>query len=383
MNVLSAAAALTCEIAIRWRRQMTAQLRVPDDGRRVDGRRAWPPVARVGVRTLAAALVLAFGVPGAAAAASDVVVMTSGDRLVGEIKKVEKDVLTLSTDYSDSDFKIKWDKVASIQSDRQFLLETFAGRRLSGSLKPEAEKKATVQVADTSIALPEISAVQPFERTFLSRFDAGFDLGYSMTRANSAKQFSFGGSLSYRDRHHVDSLFVNVFRSSQSNAPATKRWDLGNDFRRLLGDRWYVNTTQDFLNSDEQQLRLRTTIGGGGGRYLLRSSSQYLALGGGLAWTNERYTDAAAPTKDSGEAYAGTEFMTERLKFVDLLTRFTYYPSLTIDNRYRLTYKLNFDFNLPGDWYWRISYFDNYDSLPPTDTAKNDYGWSNAFGLKF
>ena len=222
-----------------------------------------------------------------------------------------------------------------------------------------------------------------FAFAFLSRYESDFDLGYSMTRANSAKQFSFGGSLSYRDQHHVDSLFVNVFRSSQSNAPDTNRWDLGNDFRRLLGDRWYVNTTQDFLNSDEQQLQLRTTIGGGGGRYLLRSSLQYLALGGGLAWTNERYTDAAAPTKDSGEAYAGTEFMTERLKFVDLLTRFTYYPSLTIDSRYRLTYKLNFDFNLPGDWYWRISYFDNYDSLPPTDTAKNDYGWSNAFGLKF
>jgi putative salt-induced outer membrane protein YdiY len=337
----------------------------------------------VGVRTLAAVLTLAFGVPGAASAASDIVITTTGDRLVGEIKKVEKDVLTLSTDYSDSDFKIKWDKIVSIQSDRQFLLETFAGKRIAGTLKPEGDKKATVQVADTSVTLPEISAVQPFERSFVSRFDAGFDLGYSKTRANDATQFSFGGNLSYRDQHHLDSLFVNVFRSSQSNAPDTNRWDLGNDFRRLLGDRWYVNTTQDLLNSDEQQLQLRTTLGGGGGRYLLRSASQYLALGGGLAWTNERYTDSAAPTTDSGEAYAGTEFMTERLKVVDVLTRFTWYPSLTIDSRYRINYKLNFDFNLPGDWYWRIGYFDNYDSLPPTATAKNDYGWSNAFGLKF
>ena len=32
-------------------------------------------------------------------------------------------------------------------------------------------------------------------------------------------------------------------------------------------------------------------MGGGGGRYLMRSSSQHLALGGGLAWTNEDYTD--------------------------------------------------------------------------------------------
>ncbi len=166
------------------------------------------------------------------------------------------------------------------------------------------------------------------------------------------------------------SLFANVFRSSQENAPETQRWDLGNDFRRFLGTRWYVNTTQDFLNSEEQGLDLRTTIGGGGGRYLLRSSSQYLALGGGLAWTNENYTDPTLPTKDSAEAYLGTEFMTEKLKITDLITRFTYYPSLTISDRYRLTYRFDLDFNLPGDWYFRIGLFDNYDSKPPEGFSK-------------
>ncbi len=335
------------------------------------------------LRVLTGALVLLFGTAGASFAASDVIVTTTGDRLVGEIKKVEKDVLTFSTDYSDSDFKIKWEKVATIQSDRQFLVETFNGKRVAGPLKPDDEKKAVVQVATVSVPLPEVAAAQPFEQSFLARFDAGFDLGYSMTRANSARQFSLGGTLWYRDQHNVDSLFTNVFRSSQENAPETNRWELGNDFRRLLGERWYANTTQEFLGSDEQQINLRTTIGGGGGRYLLRSSSQYLALGGGLAWTNEQYTDAAIPTKDSAEAYAGTEFMTERLKVVDVLTRFTWYPSLTIDGRYRLNYKLNVDANLPGDWYWRVSFFDNYDSLPPAQISKNDYGWSNAFGLKF
>ncbi len=148
----------------------------------------------------------------------------------------------------------------------------------------------------------------------------------------------------------------------RTTLPRPQRWDLGNDFRRLLGTRWYVNTTQDFLNSEEQGLDLRTTIGGGGGRYLLRSSSQYLALGGGLAWTNENYTDPALPTKDSAEAYFGTEFMTEKLKITDLITRFTYYPSLTISDRYRLTYRFDLDFNLPGDWYFRFGLFDNYDS---------------------
>ncbi len=124
-----------------------------------------------------------------------------------------------------------------------------------------------------------------------SRFDVGFDFGYSLTKANSAKQLSLGGTMSYRSERNVDTLDANAFKNSQEDAPTTSRWDLANDFRHLLGTCWDVNTTQDFLNSEEQGLDLRTTIGGGGGRYLLRAASQYLALGGGLAWTNENYSD--------------------------------------------------------------------------------------------
>ena len=173
-------------------------------------------------------------------------------------------------------------KIASIESSRQFVIETFDGQRLSGSLKPDPDKKPLVQVAATSVKLPDVSTVQPFERKFLARFDAGLDFGYSMTRTNSATQLSLASNLSYRDEHYVDVLFANIFRSSQDNAPNTQRWDLSNDFRRLLGSRWYVNTTQDFLNSEELGLDLRTTFGGGGGRYLLRSSRN--TWRSGAAW---------------------------------------------------------------------------------------------------
>ena len=318
-----------------------------------------------------------------ASGATDVVTMTTGERLVGEIKKLEKDVLTLETTFSDSDFKIEWEKIASLESDREFLIETFDGKRLSGTLKVDPAQKGNVLVGTVSVPLPQLAAMVPYERSFWSRFDAGFDFGYSMTQANSAKQLTVGGTLMYRDRQVVDTALGNAFKSAQSNASDTQRWDFGNDFRYLLGDRWYANTSQDFLNSDEQGLDLRTTIGGGGGRYLLRSSSQYLAVGGGLAWTREDYTDPAIETKDSGEAYIGTEFMTEKLKIADLVTRFNYYPSLTIDNRYRINYTFDLDFNLPGDWYIRVSLFENYDSKPPSGLSKNDYGWSNAFGFKF
>ena len=89
------------------------------------------------------------------------------------------------------------------------------------------------------------------------------------------------------------------------------------------------------------------------------------------------------PTKNSAEAFIGTGFMTEKLKCADLLNRFTLYPSLTISGRYRANYSFDLDFNLPGDWYFRIGLFDNFDSKPPAGLSRNDDGWSNSFGLKF
>ena len=140
--------------------------------------------------------------------------------------------------------------------------------------------------------------MQPFERTFWARFDAGLDFGYSMTTTNSAKQLSLGGNLAYRDEQQSRRPVRQCLQELAGRTrPTTQRWDLSNDFRRLLGTRWYVNTTQDFLNSEEQGLDLRTTIGGGGGRYLLRSASQYLALGAGWRGPTRTTSTRRCPTR--------------------------------------------------------------------------------------
>ena len=131
----------------------------------------------------------------AAFAQTDTVTMATGEKIVGEIKKVEKDMLTISTPYSDADFKIEWEQVASIDSTRQFLIETFDGRRVSGSVTTDVANKA-VQVGGVTIALADVSVMQPFERSFWSRFETGADFGYSMTQANDATQLTLGGNLS-------------------------------------------------------------------------------------------------------------------------------------------------------------------------------------------
>src|SRR6186713_1605329 len=130
---------------------------------------------RTAVTAAAIAGVMGHGgtVCAAQGAPQDVVITVTGDKLIGEIIRVDKDVLTFSTGYSDVDFKIEWDKIASIESTRQFLVETFDGKRLSGSLVLDPKTKGAVQIAGTSVPLADVSAIQPIERKFWSRFDSG------------------------------------------------------------------------------------------------------------------------------------------------------------------------------------------------------------------
>lgn len=314
--------------------------------------------------------------------AADVIVLSNGDQMRGEIKELTKKVVVISTDYSDEDFRIKWEKVARIESDRTFLVEKFSGDRLAGSIKPDAAPNAAV-VGGEKVALSDFAYVRPFEQTFWSRMDAGFDFGYSMTKANGVKQLTGAANIAYTGERSLVTLSSNIFFNEQTNAPRTRRWELIPNYRHLLGRSWYADVRADFYSSQEQQLSLRYTQAAGIGRYLLRSPDQHLAVGAGLAFTSESYLDPNVPRQNSGEIYSGVDYLTEKLRFADLVTSFIIYPSFTIPGRYRINFKTDLDFNLPGDWYFRIGYYNNFDSAPPNSLPRNDYGWRNSIGYKF
>jgi hypothetical protein len=49
-------------------------------------------------------------------------ILKNGNIIVGEFKDMDKGVLTIETDYSDSDFKIEWEGIKEIYSKTKFLI---------------------------------------------------------------------------------------------------------------------------------------------------------------------------------------------------------------------------------------------------------------------
>ena len=75
---------------------------------------------------------------------NDTLILSNGNIIVGEFKRMDKSIITFKTKYSDSDFKIKWHKVLEIQSDRIFIISLDDGTRLSSSIHSSKINKGKV-----------------------------------------------------------------------------------------------------------------------------------------------------------------------------------------------------------------------------------------------
>ena len=110
----------------------------------------WPPRLCL---WLGVAGVVLLGTPAVLfAQKTDVVILRNGDRLTGEIKKLERGKLKYKTDDM-SDVYIEWDKVKSLTTNNTLEVELRTGEKYYGVLQQAAEA-GTIEVvtpADTTV----------------------------------------------------------------------------------------------------------------------------------------------------------------------------------------------------------------------------------------
>ena len=129
----------------------------------------------------------------------DSLVFKNNNYMTGEIKSMNKGVLSIETDYSKSDFTIEWVEVKEIYTKTSFMLTQSDGDRLSGTLQSvNANQVNVVGDAGTSTSeLNDIVLLKSVSEKFWDRFHAAISLGLSVTRAQSLKQFTSRSSVGY------------------------------------------------------------------------------------------------------------------------------------------------------------------------------------------
>jgi putative salt-induced outer membrane protein YdiY len=346
---------------------------------------------RIAIATIAALLML---VPATLAKRKDdVVVMKNGDRFTGEIKRLEEGKLIFSASYMASDVVLDWTKVERLESKDEFNVYLTSGGVHTGviqktSATDDAVRSFTIQAgnSDVQVHRDEVIVVRPIEDTAWKQLTGSIDYGYNFTGGpNATTQSSLSGAMAYRvERWSMELNGSSVF-NGQSEGATTGRNTFSLLSSRKLSDRWYTGTLAELLNSQQQDLTLRATLGGGLGRVLLRSERTSLRLLSGMLFNRERYSSNAdgAPQANNAEALFYMQYAMYRFKKFDLDAVLYAYPSLTNHGRIRTGLQTALGIELFRNFKWKFSLYENFDSRPPVNAPKNDFGTGTSVGWTF
>lgn len=315
---------------------------------------------------------------------TDSLTLKNGDKLIGEIKEMNKGVLIMETDYSDSDFKITWLDIVTVNSRQNYLISLSDGRRINSGLmtKPGDSAKVVLNYygQELVIKISDIVYVKAVEEKFLSRFDASVSVGFNFTKSNGIRQFTARSDFGYTGEKWGFTGGYNSVLSKQDSVADTQRTDANIGAKYFLKRDWYALLSADFLSNDEQKLKLRSTTRSGMGKYWVHSNKMFLTTGAGLAWNNEQYTTPDQSSRNSLEAFVGFGYNMFDFDDISLNTNLVAYPSITESGRIRADYTLDLKYDLPLDFFIQLGFTYNYDNQPVEGGSSVDYVIQATFG---
>ena len=342
---------------------------------------------RVTLAALAAAVVcVASALRPVSAQKADTVVLGNGDRIVGEIKYVDRGALSYKTDDMGT-LTIKWDKIRRIISYRYFEVEVGSGNIYYGQLLAGSQdSQVVVSVSSFTDTLRRIDVVRinPIGRSFLSRVDGHISIGFTFQRANHLWNLSGDVAADYRTRQWLSKLESNAYFQDEEASSATSRSSIALRQQRFLAHRWLLLGSGQLEQNQELDLELRALLTAGGGRFLIQTPGSTLLAGGGLVYTNERFTASSATSNLELLLSLGAEYFRRDTPRSDLQATLSLYPGLSDFGRVRGDLEMNLSHEFIKDFMAGITLFDKFDSRPPSTTAaKNDYGVTFSVGWIF
>jgi hypothetical protein len=320
---------------------------------------------------------------------NDTLYFLNGDRISGEIKQYKYGFLNYKT-YGVSTVKVKYDKISSFYSNKNFDILLVSGSRRFGSFDTSSMKQfVKIIITNDTILTPliEIVEITPIKKRFWSRFSGSADLGFSYTKANSLGQLTLNGDIKHTQRNHISSLKFSSINSiqNQQGSTRTRKNDLSGNYYYRIKNNWFGIAMLSAEQNTELGLNLRAQGGGGIANELIHTNRHNLVTSIGVV-LNKEWSATEEGTRSNVDAYASANYRLFRFEDpeIDITNTAIAYPSLTVPGRWRFNYDIKLKFEIINDMYFSVSFYTSYDSKPPSETSENiDYSLTASFGYTF
>jgi hypothetical protein len=248
----------------------------------------------------ASGVILAIVVMGGHAAAqgrTDVVTLPNGDRITGEVVRLDRGRLEFKTDDAGTLY-LEWDKIATVQATRAVEVVTEDGRRILGSLGPAASRTLRVVGPDdsVSVAMAEVTIIRQIGSSFWSKLDGSIDAGYSYTRSSGVSQLNVNWDTYYRTPAARARLMASLNQTHKDDDSETDdRGSIEASYLRYPWQRWFVAAAGRFETNRSLGLELRSQIGAAFGPRLVNSNRGQLGSAPDSSSTTSRAWTSNGP----------------------------------------------------------------------------------------
>lgn len=316
----------------------------------------------------------------------DVVVLTTDNRLEGEVIELSRGELMFAIDGA-GPVEIDWSNVETLTSTREFDVELESGERLSGSIfSPSPGQLAVTAVTagttPAAVETQEVIRITPIAATPAERTSGYVDFGLDFLTANDELDLKVDAKVENLMRNYLTTLSIDSIVSEVDDETSQRRNYFQLASRRLLQNRWFAIGRLHLEEDLELDLDSRTLLGFGAGRTLIQSNRAVVALYGGLAGDRERYRGIPG-REDSAEAFVTVEWDWFKLGGdTQVTTNATTYFSFDRSRR-RVELDASLHRAIFGNVHWSVSLYESYDSDPPPGLENSDLGLSFAIGRSF
>jgi hypothetical protein len=324
--------------------------------------------------------------PASARDKTDVIVLKNGDRVTGEITELEFGLLRLSTDDMGT-VSIEWTAIASIDSQYTFDVQQAGGRSFSGLIATSADGESlTIRDADTeeTIELTSVTRITELETGFWERLSGSLSVGFNYTKSTGISTGSISFSSAYQAEQLRVTLDASAYETSSPDTEPSSREQIASTVQFQRDRPAFLLLLNSLERNDELGIDARFQSGAAVARYFRQDlDSELMLLAGAVA--NQEWTNGADDSQQSLEAVLGAQWRIFRFSDpeVSLSSTLYAYPSLTESGRVRGSLDVSLRRELISDLFFDLSLYDSYDSDPPSEGEKNDYGIVTSLGYKF
>jgi putative salt-induced outer membrane protein YdiY len=137
--------------------------------------------------------------------------------------------------------------------------------------------------------------------------------------------------------------------------------------------------------SEVQDIDLQTTLSGGIGRYLKNTNRSSISVIGGFGWQNARYGQNATPERSQNTAVGVVATQIKAFKFKKNNLNFTasLIPAISEPGRVHFNTNAVYYIKVVNNLSWNLSFYGSWDTRPPENFPKSDYGSSSGLSWTF